>query len=205
MQTPSPLSAARAAMRQYARLLRVAALAVVAGAALPACSEAKAAAGETLESRISALESKEEIRATLHAFAQVVDSSDPAALSGLSPAIHANFTLDAVDFEGHRLHFEGLDGLINGFGPIMLDADANLAPSDIDVKLDGDTAYAKFKFINSVKPPPQLNLDVDVKVLLLAANTATFVREDGAWKLISIELIHSLAYPGTIESGEGGQ
>lgn len=156
--------------------------------------------GPEFERRIDALESKEEIRSILLAFSRAVDGSDPAALSALAPKLHREFVLDAVDFEGHKLHFEGLDGVIAGFGPIMVAADANLMPSAIDVTLDGDTASASFKFANSVKPPPQLGLDVRVKVLLFAANAATFVREDGAWKLLSIELVHSLAYPGALPS-----
>src|SRR5690606_15733703 len=114
-----------------------------------------------------------------------------------APVLHDDFVLDAVDFDGQKHHFEGLDGVIDGFGPIMLEADANLMPSAIAVELDGDTAQAHFKFANSVKPPSQLGLDVSVKVLLFAANSATFEREDGAWKLRSIELIHTLAYPGS--------
>jgi hypothetical protein len=168
-------------------------------AGLPACTEAQAAADEAeLAERVAALESKEEIRAILHAFSQVVDASDPAALPGLAPVLHRDFVLDAIDFDGKKFHFEGLDGVVEGFGPIMLAADANLMPSAIDVVLDGDSARASFKFANSVKPPPQLGLDVGVKVLLFAANAATFVREDGTWKLLSLELVHSLAYPGSV-------
>ena len=40
--------------------------------------------------------------------------------------------------------------------------------------------------------------DIQVKVLLFAANTATFRKEDGLWKITSFELVHSLAYPGSI-------
>lgn len=175
------------------------ALALAAAVALPACTEAQAAPDDDdLAERVAALESKEEIRAILHTFADVVDASDPAALPDLAPVLHSEFVLDAIDFDGKKFHFEGLDGVVDGFGPIMLEADANLMPSDIDVRLDGDTARARFKFANSVKPPPQLGLDVGVKVLLFAANSATFVREDGAWKLMSLELVHSLAYPGSV-------
>lgn len=192
---PAPLS--RPARRALALTL-----ALAAGAALPACAEAQAAPDDAeladLEARVDALESKEEIRAILLAFSQVVDASDPTALPGLSAVLHRDFVLDAVDFDGQQHHFEGLDGLIDGFGPIMLEADANLMPSAIDVALDGDAARATFKFANSVKPPPQLGLDVDVKVLLFAANSASFVREDGSWKLRSIALDHSLAYPGSV-------
>lgn len=174
------------------------ALVLVAGVALPACTEAAAAEDDAdLEDRIAALESKEEIRAILLAFSQVVDDADPAALPGLAPVLHDDFVLDAIDFDGQKHHFEGLDGVVDGFGPIMLEADANLMPSAIAVELDGDSARARFKFANSVKPPSQLNLDVNVKVLLFAANSATFVREAGAWKLLSFELIHTLAYPGS--------
>jgi hypothetical protein len=172
---------------------------------LSACDEAEAAEGEdaVVEERLDRLEAKEEIRSILLAFAVVVDNADPSALTGLAPKIHSNFTMDVVDFDGGEFHFEGVDGLVEGFGPIMLSAQANLAASAISVEVDGDSATAFFKFINSVKPPPELGLDVDEKVLLLAANTATFAREDGVWKLESIELIHSLAYPGVV-AGIGG-
>lgn len=202
MQTQSNPPSSRnhcAAMRRIARHVGIGALFLVAGAALPACTEASAAPDEAeLAERVAALEAKEDIRAILLAFSQVVDDSDPAALPGLAPVLHSDFVLDAIDFDGKKHHFEGLDGVIEGFGPIMLAADANLMPSAIDVQLDGDTAHARFKFANSVKPPPQLNLDVSAKVLLFAANSATFVHEDGAWKLRSFELVHTLAYPGSV-------
>lgn len=174
------------------------ALLLLATVAAPACDEAQAADDDGLADRVAALESKDDIRGILHAFAQIVDDADPSALAALKPALHADFVLDAIDFDGKKLHFEGLDGVITGFGPILLAADANLIVSAIDVHLDGDAAQASFKFANSVKPPPQLELDVGVKVLLFAANKATFVREGGAWKLRSLELVHSLAYPGSI-------
>ncbi|AUX27911.1 uncharacterized protein SOCEGT47_085110 [Sorangium cellulosum] len=148
--------------------------------------------------RLEALEAKEEIRTTLLALSAVVDSSDPARLEELLPVLADDIVLDAVDFDGVVHHFEGVDGVVTGFGPIMRDADANLMPSAIDVELDGDRAYASFKFANSVKPPPQLDLPVDHKVLLFAANSAELRRENGAWKLVSFELLHSLAYPGTL-------
>ncbi len=182
-----------------AKLNRITALALLllAAATAPACDEAQAA-DDDLAERVAALESKEEIRGILLAFSQVVDASDPTALTGLEPVLHRDLALDAIDFDGKHFHFEGLDQVITGFGPIMLEADANLMPSAIDVQLAGDTAQATFKFANSVKPPPQLGLDVGVKVLLFAANSASFVREDGTWKLRSLELVHSLAYPGTV-------
>lgn len=170
-----------------------------------ACTEAEAADNdvEALEARIDELESKEEIRSILTTFASIVDNADIEALSNLGPRVATDFSMDVVDFDGGVYHFEGVDGLVDEYGPIMVSAQANLAPSAIAVEIDGDNATASFKFINSVKPPPELNLDVDEKVLLLAANTVTFVREGGVWKLQSVELIHSLAYPGTIP-GLGG-
>lgn len=152
----------------------------------------------SLEQRLEALEAKEEIRTALLQLSAVVDSSDPARLNELLPVIADDIVLTAVDYDGVEYRFEGVDGLITGYGPIMKDADANLMPSAIDVELDGDTAYASFKFANSVKPPPQLNLPIDEKVLLFAANSATFRKEDGVWKLTSFELLHSLAYPGSL-------
>lgn len=188
-----------ATVGRRARSLAALSLALAVAGALPACTEAQAASDEAdLEARVEALESKEEIRTVVHAFSQVVDASDPTGLTNLAPVLHEDFVLDAIDFDGKKFHFEGLDEVMTGFGPILLEADANLMLSAIDVSLDEDTATARFKFANSVKPPPQLGLDVDVKVLLFAANTATFVREAGAWKMRSVELVHSLAYPGTV-------
>lgn len=166
---------------------------------LASCTEAEAADNEAdLEARVEALEAKEEIRAVLLGLAQVVDNSEIAGLEGLEPRIHTNFTLTAIDPAGGAHVFEGYEGLIEGYGPIMVAAQANLATSAIAVELDGDNATATFKFANSTKPPPELGLDVDEKLLLFSANTATLVREDGLWKLESLELAHSLAYPGSL-------
>jgi hypothetical protein len=151
-----------------------------------------------LQARVDQLESKEEIRLILLDFAAVIDSADPDRLAGLSAKLHADFSMDVIDFAGGEHRFEGIDELVEDYGPIMASAQSNLAASAIAVEIEGDSATAFFKFINSVKPPPQLNLDVDEKLLLFAANTATFVREGGEWKLKSIELDHSLAYPGSV-------
>lgn len=168
---------------------------LLAPALIGACTKADVT---QLEGRIDRLESREQICSILLEFAAVVDSGDPALLSDLAPKIHRDFTMVVTDFAGGEHRFAGIDGLIEGYGPIMASAQANLAASAIAVELEGDRATAKYKFINSVKPPPELDLDIDEKLLLFAANTATFVREDGAWKLESIQLDHSLAYPGSL-------
>ncbi|KIG12099.1 hypothetical protein DB30_02044 [Enhygromyxa salina] len=166
---------------------------------LASCTEAEAASDDLdLEARVQVLETKEELRGLVLGFAQVVDNSDLAGLEALEPRIHRNFSLTAVDPAGGAHVFEGYDGLIAGYGPIMVAAQANLSTSAIAVELDGDNATATFKFANSTKPPPELGLDVDEKLLLFAANTATFVREDGVWQIESVELVHSLAYPGSV-------
>lgn len=154
---------------------------------------------QVLEARLELLETKEELRSMLLSFSRIVDTADLAALEGLAARLHPDFSLDVIDFDGGEFHFEGIEGLVEGYGPIMVSAQANLAVSAVAVAVTGDSATAFFKFINSVKPPPELGLDVDEKVLLLAANTATFVRENGVWKLKSLELVHSLAYPGALE------
>jgi hypothetical protein len=161
------------------------------------CSKAGVA---QLEGRIDQLESQEQIRSILLDFAAVVDSSEPALLSELAPKIHRDFEMVVIDFAGGEHRFAGIDELIEGYGPIMASAQANLAASAIAVELEGERATATYKFINSVKPPPELDLDIDFdeKLLLFAANTATFVREGGDWKLKTIELDHSLAYPGSL-------
>lgn len=198
-QTSPPIRA-----RRLARAAGISLLLGLSPIVLSACAEAEAAEEQSdLEARVEVLEAKEEIRSMLLGFSQIVDNANVSALAGLEPRIMANFSMDVIDFDGGEFHFDGAEGLVDGFGPIMISAQANLAPSAIFVEVDGDNATAFFKFINSVKPPPELGLDVDEKVLLLAANTATFVRVDGVWKIESLELIHSLAYPGVV-AGIGG-
>ncbi|MFO7566795.1 MAG: nuclear transport factor 2 family protein [Enhygromyxa sp.] len=162
---------------------------------LGACGKVE---GSKIEDRVAQLESREQIRSTLLEFAAVVDSGERARLAELGPKLHAEFSMDVIDFAGGEHRFVGLEELVEGYGPIMASAQANLAASAIAVELDGEQARATFKFINSVLPPPELNLDIEEKVLLFAANTAIFVREGEAWKLKSIELDHTLAYPGTL-------
>ena len=110
-----------------------------------------------------------------------------------------DFTLDVVDFDGGSFSFEGVDGLVNQYGAIMVAAQSNVAVSAVGVDLFEDEAVATFKFINSVTPPPQLDLELDETLLLFADNEATFVRQDGVWTLTSLQLVHSLAYPGSID------
>lgn len=168
---------------------------------LSGCEEAAAADTETtsvLEQRLEVLETKEAIRASILEFAHIVDTEDKNALAELAPKLHPDFKMRVVDFVDMEHEFVGFDGLLNGYGPIMVIAGANLAVSQIGVQIDGDVATASFKFINSVKPPPQLGVPVDEKLLLLAANTAVFVKTKDGWLLESLELVHSLAYPGEL-------
>ncbi|HLT36372.1 MAG TPA: nuclear transport factor 2 family protein [Enhygromyxa sp.] len=160
-----------------------------------ACKQAEVT---RLADRVDQLESEQEIRTILLDFAAIVDSGDPDRLFELAAKLHAEFSMDVIDFAGGEHRFEGIDGLVEGFGPIMASAQANLAASAIAIELAGDGATASYKFINSVTPPPELNLDVDQKLLLFAANTASFVREGDDWKLVELELDHSLAYPGSL-------
>lgn len=165
------------------------------------CEDAAAADSNTpsaVEQRLEMLETKEAIREAVLQFAHIVDTEDEAALEALAPNIHPDFEMRVVDFVGAEHKFVGYDGLISGYGPIMVIAGANLAVSQIGVQVDGDIATASFKFINSVKPPPQLGIPVNEKLLLLAANTAVFVKTNSGWQLEKLELIHSLAYPGEL-------
>ncbi len=169
--------------------------------ALPGCEEAAASDTNTpsvVEQRLEVLETKEAIREAVLEFAHIVDTEDETALAALAPKIHADFEMRVVDFVGMEHKFVGYDGLLSGYGPIMVIAGANLAVSQIGVDIDGDVATASFKFINSVKPPPQLGVPVNEKLLLLAANTAVFVKTNGVWQLQKLELLHSLAYPGEL-------
>jgi hypothetical protein len=187
--------------RGTATIASFALLTVLGFGILPACADAAAAeTGSTtaMEQRLEALETKEAIREAILEFAHIVDTEDEVALEALAPKLHTDFELRVVDFVGMEHKFVGYDGLISGYGPIMVIAQANLAVSEISVKLDGDTATATFKFINSVKPPPQLGVPVNEKLLLLAANTAVFIKTNGVWQLKNMELLHSLAYPGEL-------
>lgn len=153
--------------------------------------------------QIRSLESREVIRDTLLKLSAVIDSGDPRLLAELVPIIADDFVMVAIDFgEGGQrdtLVFEGRDELMSGFGPILLEAQANLLPSAIRVDFaDEAHATATFKFANSVRPPSALGEDVDEKVLLFAAITTEFRFEDGLWRLVHLELDHSLAYPGAL-------
>jgi ketosteroid isomerase-like protein len=204
MNTPSTQPTHPSLLPQLLRRATLATALLAGAGTLSGCDEASAAPtgdaadDDATEARLAALEAREEIRATIAGFAQVVDAADLDSLADLAPTLADDFVLDVIDFDGGEYHFEGASGLVDGFGPIMVDAQANLALSEVAVAVDGDLATAHFTFINSVKPPPQLGLDVGVKVLLLADNTATFAREGDAWRLSSLELVHSLAYPGAI-------
>lgn len=168
---------------------------------LSGCEDASAsetATSSVIEQRLEMLEAKEAIRESILEFAHIVDTEDKAALELLAPKLHPDFRMRVVDFVDMEHEFIGYDGLISGYGPIMVIAGANLAVSEIGVRIDGDVATASFKFINSVKPPPQLGVSVNEKLLLLAANTAVFVKTNGVWQLQNLELLHSLAYPGEL-------
>jgi hypothetical protein len=198
--TPHPSSSARA--HRLTRTAGIVLALVSSPVLLASCAQAEASNDEPeLEARLALLEAKEEIRSVVLAFARIVDDADVSALRGLEPRLHASFVMDVVDFDGHEYQFVGFRGLVEDYGPIMVSAQANLAVSAIAVDIDGDHATASFKFVNSVQPPPELGVEVGEKVLLMADNTATFIREDGMWKLASLELVHSLAYPGSLPGG----
>ena len=204
MSSTHPHHPPKRRVRPFARLAGVSLVLSLSPVLLSSCTEAEASGDESeLEARIERLEAKEEIRSVLLGFARIVDDADASALPGLRPRLHDDFVLDVIDFDGGEYQFVGAQGLVEGYGPIMVSAQANLAVSAIEVELAGDQATARFEFINSVRPPPELGLDVDEKVLLIAHNTATFVHEDEIWKLASLELVHTLAYPGSIP-GIGG-
>jgi hypothetical protein len=200
-------SMARARMRRFSYAAGITLLLGLAPVVLAACARTVRTSDVVgLEARLKTLqilEDKEEIRSMLLEFADIVDEADVSALAALEPKLHEGFRMRVVDFAGTEYHFIGAQGLVEEYGAIMSSAQANLATSAIAVEIDGDHATASFTFVNSVEPPPELGVDVDEKVLLMADNTATFVREGGGWKLASIELVHSLAYPGTLPMAGG--
>jgi hypothetical protein len=153
----------------------------------------------TVESRIDKLESKEQISSILLDFARATDSGNAALLAGLGPDLEATFTLDITDFEGTKHHFDGVQGLVQGFGPYVLALDPRLVAGPIDVEFDGDNATAFYEFVSSVKAAPDLGLEPEARLLIMVSNTATFVRdEDRRWKMRSLNMTKSLAYPGKL-------
>jgi len=156
--------------------------------------------GRLLERRVEALEAKQEIESIVHRFARAVDQADPTALRTLAPVIHEDFRMDVTDFLGQEVRFDGYDELVQGFGQVIVAVAPNVATSAIMTEVDGTHATALFKFINSVQPPPALglNLGIEDKVLLFAEVKATFLREAEVWKLYSLRVVHSLAYPGSL-------
>lgn len=151
-----------------------------------------------VEARLARLEAKDEISSILLKFCTILDDGKPAALATLGPKLHSDFRLDLTDFVGTEMQYLGLDGLVQEFGPMSAAAQSDLVPGAIAIEIDGDMATATFTILNSVRPPPQLGLDMDVKVLVMADSTAKFVREGAVWKLRSIEVVHTLAYPGSL-------
>lgn len=172
------------------------ALAAVLGPVLLACSPSD----RLLEARVEALESKEEIRAIVHQLAAAIDSADPKALRALAPIIHEDFRFEATDFLGNEFRFEGFAGLVQGFGQVIVSVEPNIITSTIATEVEGTHATATFKFANSLRPPPALglNLGIEDKILLFAEVKATFLRESEIWKLYSLQIVHTLAYPATL-------
>ncbi|HFE45819.1 MAG TPA: hypothetical protein ENJ18_10080 [Nannocystis exedens] len=151
-----------------------------------------------IEERLAALESKEEIRTTMLKFSQVLDAADIEGLKALEPRFQEDIELNAIDFDGTSHHYVGMQELVDGYMPILVSSPPTLSPSAIDVEIDGDTATAYFKFTTSIVPPPQLGLGTDQTLMLFAANSIDFAYEDDTWKISSITLAHSLAYPGSL-------
>ena len=183
--------------RQLGRVLAVGLL-CLSPVLLASCGKTKTTDKTNVDSRIVELESKESIRSTWLDFNKAADSGDPAELASLGPVLDSQFTRDMTDFQGTPHHFEGAQGLVQGYGALMAAMDADIVPGSIDVNLDVDSATAQFKTISSVKPSPELGLQPDERVLVICNHTATFMRADGRWRLRSIKTYSALAYPGTL-------
>jgi hypothetical protein len=150
------------------------------------------------ETRFVDLESKEEIYSTILDFTKAADSGNPAQLATLSDRLEPDFTLDMTNFDGNKEHFDGPQGLVQGFGPMLAESDANIVPGAIGVELEGNNATAEFDFISSVKPGPEYNLQPEARVLIICDGTATFVREGKRWRMSSMTIDSRLAYPGSL-------
>jgi hypothetical protein len=160
---------------------------------LAACTKVESTG---LEARVEQLESREEIRSVLLDFVAIVDSGDPTRLPELLPLLHPEISLRAIDFLGEEHRFDGTEELLRDYAPIMAAAQADLVISAIVVEVAGNRARAGFKGIGSVLPPPELiDVEIEHKLLLFADAAAVFERDGEDWKLRSLELRHSLAFP----------
>lgn len=158
---------------------------------------ARACTQVELEARLAAIEAKEEIRSVLTDLARIVDEALLSGLSKLEPRLHPSFTMRVVDIAGAERRLVGLEGLIDGYSPLMASGRAHLLWSAISVALDGGRATASFNLAGAIEPSPALGLPAGPRVLLVSANTARLIREGGVWRIASLELVHSMAYPET--------
>jgi hypothetical protein len=156
----------------------------------------RARAQVDFEARFEAIEAREELRSVLTDLARIVDAGLVSDLSKLRPRLHASFTMRVVDIAGTERRLVGVEGLVDGYSPMMAPGRGRLIWSAVSVDLDGDRATAWFKLAGAVEPSPKLGLPAGPRVLLMSANTARLMREGAVWKLASLELIHSMAYPG---------
>lgn len=144
------------------------------------------------EGRLMSLEAKEEIRSVLSGLARIVDEGLLSGLSKLEPRLHAGFTMRVIDLAGTERRYVGARGMIDAYAPIMASGRAKLIASGVAVDVDGDRATAYFKLAGSVSSSPELGLTVGRRFLLVSGHTATLRREDGIWKLTSLELVHAM-------------
>lgn len=156
---------------------------------------ARARAQADFEARLAGIEDKEEIRSLLTALARLVDEAPLSGLSKLEPRLHPSFTMRVVDIGGAERRLVGAKGLVDGYSPMMASGGSRLIWSAISVDLDGDRAMASFKLAGAIESSPELGLPAGQRVLLVSANTARLLRDGGIWKLASLELVHSMAYP----------
>lgn len=187
------------------------ALAGALGMVLVTSPSAIAAPGNGVAHRLAALENKEEIRTTLHAF---VDALNSTFLSGatnplgpIAAALHPAIVLSATppptpfDPMPRPMVFAGINQVIGGYGQVVVvQTRPNILASAIDVQLlTTDTAEADLRFANSVNFPAMCMLGNPgcAQVLLFADVHVTFqLSAQDVWQVTSVELVHHVAHGG---------
>jgi len=165
--------------------------------------------GKGIAHRVAVLEAKEEIRGTLHAFVNALNSSfisgetDP--LGAIAAVFHPGIVLSAtppptpLDPMPTPMIFTGINQVVGGYGQVVVaNTKPNILASSMDVKLlNKHSAEADLRFANSVNFPAGCMLDTPgcAKVLLFADVFVSFERgARRAWQVTNVDLVHYIAH-----------
>lgn len=177
--------------------------------AIALCFHANLAATAPLKDRIHALEAKETIRSTIHAFVRALNSSylegatDP--LGPVAGALHPEVILVAVPPPSESvpvpepLTFAGIERVIGVYGRfVVVLTKPNILVSAIDVELlHEDRAMATMRFANAVNfPAGCLAGSAGCEGVMIFADVTTKLARngDGVWQFTSVKLVHHLAH-----------